>query len=525
MSGRKEWIFSAALVGLALAGMLALWRSTPHGLGLVNDSATYIEGATRLLEGKGYVRISGGGEIKPITHFPPLFSLLLAGFGTFGSDLLHAARLLVTFLFGVDILLVGVSVYRISRSMVFACLGALLLAVSDLHLGVYSFALSEPLFITLMLAAYLCLGKSFDANPWFWLLLAGFLLSLATLTRFAGASLFMTALLMLLLLRPPSTLKRLGAILAGALPAILTWQVYSLSASEAGSLGNRLLLWHPPSVQTLFEAVKNLLTWTAPGILLSASPVWGRLLSLVSLLVVPGLLAGLFWMLRQRNMLARQPGGVGSRRALAFTHALHVPLYLGFLVISLTIFDASTPLNDRILSVIYIPELILFASALAWVWSRLHGRPDVLRWSVAASLVLLVAFSLKDGYAAVGQLGREGQGFAHREISDSPAIQAIHQMPPTILYSNKPGAIFLLTGRSAYVIPTPGDPVTGQARSDYAEDLSQMQQRVSQGEAVLVLFGLRNSQDPAEVDLFNDLTAGLSLRTDYGEIIIFGVSP
>jgi len=525
MSGRKRWIFSVALVGLALAGMLALWRSTPYGLGLVNDSATYIEGATRLLEGKGYVRISGGGEIKPITHFPPLFSLLLAGFGVFGSDLLHAARLLVTFLFGVDILLVGVSVYRISRSMVFACLGALLLAVSDLHLGVYSFTLSEPLFITLMLAAYLCLGKSFDATHWFWLILTGFLLSLATLTRFAGASLFMTALLVLLLLRPPSTLKRIGFILAGALPAILAWQFYSLSASETGSLGNRLLLWHPPPVETLFEAVKNLLTWVAPGVLLSASPVWGRLLSLASLLVVPGLLVWLFWVLRQRNMFARQLGGVGSSRALAFTHVVHVLIYLGFLVVSITIFDASTPLNDRILSVIYIPEMILFASALAWVWSKLHGRLAVLRWGMAALLALLVAFSVKDGYAAVGQLGREGQGFAHREISGSTAIQTIRQMPPTIIYSNRPGAIFLLTGRSAYVAPTPGDPVTGQARGSYAEDLLQMKLRVSQGEAVVVMFGLRNSQDSAEVDLFNDLTAGLSVRADYGEIIIFGVSP
>src|SRR4030067_586560 len=118
MTAQRRWIFIIILLAMSLIGMSALWRSTPYGLGLVNDSATYVEGTTSLLAGKGYVRISGGGEIKPITHFPPLFSLLLAGLGLVGIDLLHGARLLITFLFGMDIVLVGLSIYKISRSMV-----------------------------------------------------------------------------------------------------------------------------------------------------------------------------------------------------------------------------------------------------------------------------------------------------------------------------------------------------------------------------------------------------------------------
>ena len=64
-----------------------------------------------------------------------------------GVDMFQGARILVTILFGVSILLVGLSIYKISHSLGFACLGALFLAVSDLHLGVYSFALSEPSFL------------------------------------------------------------------------------------------------------------------------------------------------------------------------------------------------------------------------------------------------------------------------------------------------------------------------------------------------------------------------------------------
>lgn len=525
MNHQRCWVFMLILVTLSLIGMVALWKSTPYGLGLVNDSATYIEGATNLLAGKGYVRISGGGEVKPITHFPPLFSFVLAGMGLVGMDLIQGARVLITILFGVDILLVGLSVHKISHSMGFAIFGAILLAVSDLHLGVYSFALSEPLFLTLMLVAYLSLAQSIDHPHWSWSALTGLLLSLTYLTRYAGVSLFITVILVMVFLKPPQLLKRASIMLVGALLPILAWIVYSLIIGGSGSLGNRQLLWHPLPFKTLFEALKNLLTWIAPNDLLAAGSIWGRTISLFSLLLLPGLVVWLVWAIWHRINLAKLQERLEGGFVLVFTHALHILIYLGFMVTSLTFFDASTPLDDRILSVIYIPEIILFSSALAWLWDRFKKKTAFVRWVLAIFCLLLVAFSIKDGYAAVNQLGREGQGFAHRGISGSPAIEAIRLMPPTVIYSNKPGAIFLLTSKSAYVAPTPMDPVTGQTRSNFKDDLVQMQQRVRDGQAILVLFDLRNSLDPEEVNFFAALSDDLHVQADYGDIVIIGTSP
>jgi hypothetical protein len=204
---------------------------------------------------------------------------------------------------------------------------------------------------------------------------------------------------------------------------------------------------------------------------------------------------------------------------------VHILIYLGFLGITITFFDASTPLNDRILSVIYVPEMILFSSAMAWLWDSFHGKIPVLRWVLGVACLLLVLFSVKDGYAAVKQLGSEGQGFAHRGIRDSAGIEAVRRLSPTIIYSNKPGAIFLLTGESAYVVPTPTDPVTDQARSNFSDELAKMHQHIRDGQAVLVLFGLRDSTDAGEVDLFTILADELNVRADYGDIIIFGITP
>jgi 4-amino-4-deoxy-L-arabinose transferase-like glycosyltransferase len=519
---RPKYLFHILLTILALLGMAALWRSTPYGLGLVNDSAYYIEGADNLLAGKGYVRTSGGGEVKPITHFPPFFSLLLAAFSLSGLALLPAARLLITLLFGLTIYLTGLSAQRISGSTVFGLLGALLLASSDVFLGVYSMALSEPLFLALMLAAFLALAGGLERQEWGWLACAGVLLSLATLTRYAGASLYLVAILTVLLYQRAQAArpwKALGALLTGGLPLPLIWMLVSRLAGGSEAAGNRLVTWHPPGLNMLFEAAKNLLTWLAPDDLLAAAPIFGRLLSLASLLLLPGLLAWLVWRAWPRRT------SPPATPALAWSLALQVPVYLGFLVVSLTLFDASTPLNERILSPAYLALLALFAGGLGWAWRWLVERKRRLRWVVVGMALLAVAFSLVDGISAVRQLGSEGQGFAHSGWQESPAIQAVRQLPPVTIYCNKATAIYLLTGRSAYVIPTPTDPVTGLERLEFAGDLAEMQQQVLAGEAVMVLFGLRGSADPEEAALYDTLSAGMPILADYGGDMLLGDLP
>ena len=522
----QKRFFYIGLILLSLLGMLALWLSTPYGLGLVNDSAFYIEGADNLRLGNGYARTSGGGEIKPVTHFPPLFSLLLAGVSLTGLELLVAARVLVTLLFGVTILLTGLSVYRLSRSVIFALLGAFLLAMSDVFLGVHSMALSEALFLALMLGAFLALSRGLERPSYGWLMGAGVLLSLATLTRYAGASLYLTAMLTVVLAGCAGQKwgwkvigKQLGALLAGGIPLLLAWGLVSGLSAEGEAVGNRLVTWHPPALRMLFEAAKNLLTWLAADDLLQSAPIFGRLLSLASLLLLPGLLAGLAW-----RAWPRRAGAPGTP-ALTWALALHIPIYLGFLVVSLTLFDASTPLNERILSPAYLAMLVLFAGGLGWAWQWLLQRRNKWRWAVALVALLVAAFSLVDGIAAVKQLSTEGQGFANIGWQQSPAIQMVRQLPQVILYSNKPTAIYLLTGRSAYITPTPTDAVTGLEREPFDADLAEMQQRVREGRAVLVLFGLRDSADPEEADLYDTLSAGLPVLADFGADVLIGDLP
>ena len=82
------------LMILLCAGAAALFLyCTPFGVGLTNDSSAYIGGARSLLAGKGYVRIGGDGLPRAITHFPPFYSIVLAGISRMtGQDPLITAK-------------------------------------------------------------------------------------------------------------------------------------------------------------------------------------------------------------------------------------------------------------------------------------------------------------------------------------------------------------------------------------------------------------------------------------------------
>ncbi len=280
---KSHWLFYLALLVIGLAGSVALLLSTPYGLGLVSDTVAYVNGAENIAKGNGYAETSSGGGYKPITHFPPMFSIFLAPISLLGLDVLKSARIMIVSLFGLDIILVGLLVHRISHSILFSLLGALLLAVSDILLEVYLYLMSEPLFITLILAAILFFSLYFDNRRNGWLLLTGLLLGLASLTRFAGLWVLASLILSILFLetdwssvfsrraaQPSSRLmidrlrifikklslpiKDITLVLVTSLPPILIWVSYTYKVNAG--FGNRSLVWHPIPFKTFFEGLK-----------------------------------------------------------------------------------------------------------------------------------------------------------------------------------------------------------------------------------------------------------------------------
>jgi hypothetical protein len=550
---RTCWLFYLGLLAIGLLGSAALLRSSPYGLGLSSDTVAYVNGAENIAKGNGYATSSGSGGFKPITGFPPMFSILLAPLSLLGLDILLWSRLLIVGLFGLDIFLVGLLAYRITNSTFFSLLAALLLAVSDILLEVYVFLLSEPLFITLMLAAIYFFSKFFDNQRRVWLLLTGFLLGLASLTRLPGIWVLVCVILTILLFEtnwpnilsligkhttPQPThdkirllmkelaipIKEISLVLVTSLPLILIWVFYTFSLNTG--LGNRSLIWHPIPFHTLIEGVKNLLSWLSPKSIVSTQPFWGQMLSLVSLLLLPGLFGYLLWQIGLRLRSNQDIHGVASGKVTVFCLGLHIVSYILFMVVTISLLDASEPLNTRLLSVVYIPLIILFTSSLAWTWrfiSKLRGKQQLIGRIVFVFFCAgLIFTSVSDGIVAVKQLGREGLGYANRSFMESKAFEDIRNLPPVQIFSNNPGSILLFTGKPATINPTPINPMTTLARPDYLQDVNDIRQLVVEGKAVLVLFDMNNKSNPDKYSIFKTLTTGLPLMKDYGNVQMFG---
>ncbi len=549
---QEHWFLFLILILIGLAGSNALLHSTPYGLGLINDSASYVDGANNIMKGLGYVRTSGTDGFKPITNYPPVFSIFLVPLSLFGFDIFQSGRFLITFLFGIDIILAGLLIYRISHSFLFSLIGALLLAYSDSFLEVYAYLLSEPLFITFMLLAFYLLSIYFEVRRRRWLFFTGLVLGIACLTRYVGISViasFAFALILLdtnwrYILTGQSTgssgrisfswrrfsskeaalpIKDIALLLATSLPLILIWMVYTYFVN--GGLGNRSLIWHPIDQSVLYEAMKHNFDWLAPRRLVITRPETTIYFHFFSLLLIPGVLFGLFWEVWRRYRTQREQLSRKVESATAFVLTLHMVVYVLFLIISISLFDASTPLNYRLLSVAIIPLIILFTGGLAWIWqsgARLNG---IAGWGVrivtGLFCIALVYSGVKDGTIAVNNLSQDGLGFAQRSLTGSEAIQYIREMPPVTIYSNKPTIILLLTGKASTITPSAVDPVKGQARNDFLNEVATIHNDVQDGQAVLVLFDLNNNSDPTQYSLYHELTDGLFLQNDYGNIQIF----
>ena len=104
----------------ALLGGGVLLHSSRWGLGLSPDSVVYIGAARSLLAGHGFTLPAESALFSPITHYPPLYSSLLAVTGSVAADPLNGAIWLNVAAFSVNIL----------RQRIFALCVAWFLAVS-----------------------------------------------------------------------------------------------------------------------------------------------------------------------------------------------------------------------------------------------------------------------------------------------------------------------------------------------------------------------------------------------------------
>ena len=512
---------------LTVIGGFLVLRSTPEGLGLSDDSIAYIAGARSLLAGHGYLEAWLVSD-KPITHFPPGFSSVLAFIGLFGLDPLRGSRFLNSLLFGLSATLFGILGWRMTKSLAAGLVLAALFVLNGSVLQVYTTAMSEPLFIFLSLLALWMFDLYFERDAhWLWLVACGAFVGAAYLTRYTGLALVATFLVALFILHVTWRKRFVGAVifLAGVAPWILGWTLRNLIV--AGNASNRALVWHPLTAGNFETTLYTISQFLVPV------EDWRRQLfktpALFIVLTALILLAVLIWLLVKSWGYLRHlriPGSSatvgkkepGKGEVISFTTGLYIFGYIASIIASMLLFDASTKFKLRILAPVFASLLILLVLFGFWLWKRRRELAILLA-------VVVLGLSIYNQVLTVQDLSKGGQGFASFDWYDSKAMAYLRTLPPTVMiYTNETGAVYLYTDRPTYSLPNSFDPVTAQVRSgyDYEQGVAQMQQQILGGKAVLALFaGGEQSSGPDAAFL----TRGLYPVSKSGMGIVYAAAP
>ena len=249
----------AGLLVLSLAGAWGLWFITFWGIGTFHDTFHYLFAARSLTEGRGLLTFDRD-TVRPLTHFPPLLSLLLAGLSRFGLDFPEAGRWLNIGLFALNIFLTGWIGARMTQSGAWGLLAALFALLAPGLVHVHSFILSEPPYLACLLGGLYCLARYLTAPRGGWALASGVLLGLGFLARYIGGTLLVTAWLALFLWAPrPNRGKGLALVTLGAGVGILPLLVRNWLA--AGTLTNRSAGFQWPGEAHFLELIYGLRYW------------------------------------------------------------------------------------------------------------------------------------------------------------------------------------------------------------------------------------------------------------------------
>ena len=142
----------AMLLLLAVGGVALVLYHSRYGLGTTGDSVHYLMGAQNILSGEGFGRTTASGEVRPITMLPPFYSTAMASTGLLGLEIPDGARVLNALLFGANIFLVGLLVYRHTKSVWASLTGAAVILTFRDVIQYHAWQMPEALFIFFPLA-------------------------------------------------------------------------------------------------------------------------------------------------------------------------------------------------------------------------------------------------------------------------------------------------------------------------------------------------------------------------------------
>ena len=457
-----------ATVGLAVCVLIVM---THWGIGLYPDSIVYVGAARAILNGDGVRFLNDVGEIAPVTQYPPLYSMMIAGLGVFGVDPLEGARWISILFYAANAVLAAWIVFRVTSSIGASWCACFLSLSAFPMIYVHTQALTEPIFIFFVLWALIVLREYLEIGQESTLYTASLMIGASCLVRYVGIAFLAIGGIAILLLSPLPTVKRLSAAVKFGLIASLplaSWVARNLFA--AGNAVNRSFGFHPPALSDLLPAVDTAGYWLLPISVVENIPWLSRtIIGIFGLAIVWLALRSKYFKTRYIQLLLFWLVG-----------------YSVFLLVSMSLNDQSLFFDTRTLALPYVIVMTLTACFVASEWQQIISAIGV---RARLLVVFLLTVQMINGIMWLKQSYTEGIGFATEQWRNSELIGFVRNArEPLLIFSNAPDFLATLANKPARMIPHKVNPENYKPNKQYEAELNTMREALRKPNALLLYF-------------------------------------
>ncbi len=407
-------------IAIVLGLSLLLYAIAPHGIGLSEDSISYLAAAQSLHDAGEMRDIDGSAFVA----WAPLYPLTIAALQFLPFKIEHTLAGLNLLVFVFTVISSWLLIVKAMEKMFFRIMSLLFIVCSFTLMQVYAMALSEAVFLLLvnLIALLLTSDQKHDTRN-YWLLT--FLCGLALLQRYIGIFLIPVVLLFIWKKEEKISVGKVFGFLFFSLVPLAIWLIRNYLLTET-LIGFRAE-GGEHFAKNIVVLVETITSWVLP--------------IKIPLLIRVIALAGIFVLLRK------------SLRESNRIHLLLFVVYVLMLVVAYFLFSFEEP-RDRLLAPVFISFSILLFSGLE---SFIRNSSFVISNSF---VVLLCCWLL---YPAV-RITKHVQLWHHEGVdvynkpflNDSETIGWLKEkenVPYGSIFSNDPYSIYYFTGKNAFRVP------------------------------------------------------------------------
>jgi 4-amino-4-deoxy-L-arabinose transferase-like glycosyltransferase len=456
-----------------LAGA-ALFYLMQYGPGVSPDSVTYLQTAKSLLAGQGYMTYG-----NPMTHFPPLYSTMLALGGLIPIKLISVSRLVQSAIFALNLIVFCYAVWIASSRNFFAASAAGLLFITAMNIvRIHSYVWSEGLFFFLGMSGYILLAYYLENNRRWLLFIASALVGLAILTRYAGLA-FLPPVLLLILFRRGYSLRHklpeLGMALLIAILPVAIWMLRNMLIADTAT--NRTLVFHMIKKSRMVQFSQTVTQFFVPWKIPSLNPtLFVYLFSFVILILV--------------IFVVHKHGKVQSQNAagyyLVLLNLIFAAAYLAFVIFSASFLDAAIPMDARMIFPFNTVLLMVLISGLFYLIS---SQPKFFSVSALVVVIILAGFQGKHTLVFTNNMFKNGLEYQSYRWRSSETISYLQKLPDDItVYVNARDALVHRINLNTQPIPRKYNPYSLQRNVDFSEQFDSFCKQLNQEGTLLLYF-------------------------------------